>query len=181
MIEVNREELAWAAGFFDGEGSAGVCTGSSGRFYLTLSVGQNNQSTLVRFQKAVLGLGRQYGPYTYKKRPNTKPWYNWKVSTFQSVQAVIAVLWQFLSEPKRFQIKQALTAWKGQSKKKRGRPRSHQTDKSALGRTVRDVAATKTSTADEYACAVLADSAKGVSQSRAVLSPVGKAGENLNG
>ncbi len=59
-------ELAWAGGFFDGEGST-CCTYSNGKPYtrISLSIGQKNEegnriaSTLLRFQQAV-GTGKIY-------------------------------------------------------------------------------------------------------------------------
>ena len=53
-----REELAWAAGFFDGEGSTILTTKTDKRLgQLSLSVAQSaDPETLYRFRDAVKGL-----------------------------------------------------------------------------------------------------------------------------
>jgi hypothetical protein len=50
MTQCSRLELAWAAGFFDGEGSASVCG------TIVITIGQVNRENLFRFQRAV-GIG----------------------------------------------------------------------------------------------------------------------------
>lgn len=63
-------ELAWAAGFFEGEGC--VSTGRGRQYmYLVLNITQNNLYPLLRFQNAVYGHGKVYGPYTRKVSPFT--------------------------------------------------------------------------------------------------------------
>lgn len=55
-------ELAWAAGFFDGEGCFG------GQRYLSASIGQVNRTNLFRFQAAV-GVGVVSRPYDKGNKP----------------------------------------------------------------------------------------------------------------
>jgi len=102
-VDVNREELAWAAGFFDGEGCA--CSpredGIGSSPVLTLS--QIDSFVLRRFKEAVGGIGLLYGPYTSGRRPNQKPQWKWQSQSFETTQAVIALLWNFLSPVKRSQ------------------------------------------------------------------------------
>jgi hypothetical protein len=106
-VKINREELAWAAGFFDGEGSTLVVRPKL-KEYLVLSVGQIDPKPLERFQKAVLNIGQIYGPYT-RKRPNHQPSYYFKAFRFEYIQAIIAMLWCFLSPAKKNQYKEALS------------------------------------------------------------------------
>lgn len=101
-----REELAWCAGFYDGEGNSGLTTQS----YPRLSIGQTEISTLERFQKATR-VGAIYGPY---KRPQ-QGWssiYMYVANGSQEVQAVGAMLWEFLSQPKRDQLTNTLVLGK---------------------------------------------------------------------
>ena len=117
MFIPNREELAWAAGFFDGEGSAHFAVGlrkkqTGGRVVfsqLHLNVAQANREELERFQKAV-GVGRIYGPYT-NKGPNNKPHWRYFAGAFPSFQHVMVVLWPFLCSRKRAQLKKAHQAF----------------------------------------------------------------------
>jgi hypothetical protein len=105
-----REELAWAAGFFDGEGTVGgYCKDGEVRINFVLKVYQTERSTLERFKAAVWGLGTVYGPYFRKDRKAYhKPSYHYGVTGHRNVQAVVAMLWPFLSAPKKEQVRKAL-------------------------------------------------------------------------
>lgn len=111
-MTINTHELAWAAGFFDGEGSTSASHNRpGGPGHLSVAVGQTNRETLERFQRAVGGLGKIYGP----RRPSKASFgkvqrWDWKTTNFQAGQAVIAMLWRFLSEPKREQAQRILEA-----------------------------------------------------------------------
>lgn len=105
MIQPNREELAWAAGFFDGEGCT-VQRHIKGNVYPALSVSQVERAPLERFQRAVGGLGTIGKAYQYGRMKNSIQ--HWHVSSFTEVQAVIAMLWGFLCQPKRDQYKRVL-------------------------------------------------------------------------
>lgn len=106
---MSRESLAWAAGFFDGEGS----TLLSKRHQLTISVAQSGDEgrlILERFNQSVGGIGKVKGPYT-TKGPTHKPVYVFGVYGFEKVQAIIAMLWPWLTEPKRRQASGRLSAF----------------------------------------------------------------------
>lgn len=110
MIEVNRENLAWAAGFFDGEGTVG-CRKGPKKVQLQLKVGQADPETLEKFLDAI-GFGKIYGPYTHDKRPNRKPMWNYTVTKHEHVQAAIAMMWPFLGTIKREDALRALTTYR---------------------------------------------------------------------
>lgn len=100
--EVSREELAWAAGFFDGEGyiAGHNCRGSGQR----LQIPQVDRRALDRFQRA-MGFGKVVGPW-----PNGKfsPRYHYRVGRFAEVQAAIALMWTWLGPVKKEQARNAL-------------------------------------------------------------------------
>lgn len=111
-------ELAWAAGFFDGEGTI-ACSFShrktsrdGGNRTLQIQIGQTDPFVLRRFQKAVGGLGVVYGPYSRPNGRAKKIWF-WSVANFEHVQAVVAMLWKFLSPIKRQQAFLALQKVRG--------------------------------------------------------------------
>lgn len=86
---MNREELAWSAGFFDGEGWVGI----SGRGkQLCLRVVQVDRMVLDRFAAAV-GIGRVTGPRA-RRDPNWRPIFVYQLGGFHLTQAVMAMLWQ---------------------------------------------------------------------------------------
>jgi hypothetical protein len=120
MILVNREDLAWAAGLFDGEGHT-RCDGGS----LKLSVAQKDREVLDRFVSAV-GVGKVYGPYATASKDCLM--HNVLVSG-ANAQAAIAMLWAFLGTVKRQQAADSLSnaKWRtpgvctnGHNKKKYG-------------------------------------------------------------
>lgn len=107
-----REELAWAAGFFDGEGNFGarlnnVRRGKGAYWTVQLRITQHHPEVLHRFRAAVKGVGKVYGPYErpYKDRTTTK-WvyaaYGW------DAHAVAAMIFSFLGTVKRTQIKSGM-------------------------------------------------------------------------
>jgi hypothetical protein len=61
---LDGQELAWAAGFFDGEGCTFLSHGGAGgrKRYPRLSVGQNHREPLDRLAAAI-GAGNVVGPY----------------------------------------------------------------------------------------------------------------------
>lgn len=94
-------ELAWAAGFFDGEGwtTPQRRTLRSGRpvMYIQIGVSQVDRRPLERFAAAV-----RTGNIT--RKGGTSPCLNWRCSRFAEVLRVMDELWPYLSEPKREQF-----------------------------------------------------------------------------
>lgn len=111
-------ELAWAAGFFDGEGCTSTHLVKANHrnpeyMGLVMRVGQTDREPLERFQAAV-GCGNIGGPYYRRNRPSAQPYYQWSVSG-ERVEAVLDLLWEWLSTPKRLQaqkVRQALIEWR---------------------------------------------------------------------
>lgn len=112
---MNDTELAWAAGFFDGEGSAFVNhqrkvphkdRANPASYDITtpvLSVCQVDVRPLLRFSKAVNGR-KPTGPYKHKKEGHNK-YYRWDACGRPSVHRIVTLLWPYLSEPKKEQIR----------------------------------------------------------------------------
>lgn len=108
-------ELAWAAGFFDGEGTAyPVFSKWQGRTYPTfrMQVSQHGDYALAlleRFQTAIGGAGKIYGPCcgaatAPSRKPHWKPRYIWTIQGIVKCQSVYSQLWSFLGPCKRDQI-----------------------------------------------------------------------------
>ena len=111
---VDRESLAWAAGFFDGEGHVGFQTrrtraGTTHRL-AQVQVCQSHREPLDRLVVA-LGVGRVNGPYR-TKNPKAQPYWAYRVSTHEGVQHLAASLWPWLGAVKREQFRAVLTRWK---------------------------------------------------------------------
>lgn len=90
-------ELAWCAGFFEGEGNFEY---SSDRRRVCLV--NTDLDTLERFHNH-MGVGKIHGPYRYPKNPTWKPRYQWRVSYWLDVKLVIEALWPHLSERRKQQ------------------------------------------------------------------------------
>lgn len=103
---VNTHELAWAAGFFDGEGST-----HSNQPSLQLTVGQVNLDNLHRFMAAIgatSGLGK---PKTYQNR---KPFSQFRVYGAKAIRA-INLLWPYLGKEKQMQAVRAMLIYGSRS------------------------------------------------------------------
>jgi hypothetical protein len=104
-MPLDHELLAWAAGFFDGEGST-IAKSDSRRpdyFQLEISVSQLGAigvpSVLMKFQRAMLGIGGI--------NPQPDDMYKWCARGKMAVPLALALLWPWLGTVKR---QQALTA-----------------------------------------------------------------------
>jgi hypothetical protein len=114
-MSVDREALAWAAGFFDGEGTAVLANQNSTRprDYLTpcLAVTQHyDPETIHRFHRAVNDLGSVTGPHTNKGTAYHPRWM-WQCRRPHEVLAVVPMLRPWLSGPKRRQIAAVMSAY----------------------------------------------------------------------
>ena len=102
-------DYAWAAGFFDGEGSFMTAYHAKRKdgtthAYPQASLGQvglHGRVLLERFRDAI-GFGKVFGPYMpVKHKPHWQPRYQWEGSGLEKVQALLALLWFKLGSPKR--------------------------------------------------------------------------------
>ncbi len=121
MAWTAETEMAWAAGFFDGEGSIGATQDKRNRrrISIQMSVGQSGSDTappesLNRFHQ-IIGVGKIYkrraGPGHLGKK---QMWY-WRASNVNDTQIAIRLLLPFIIE-KRDQIAEAVALrneWKG--------------------------------------------------------------------
>lgn len=99
---MNREEIAWAGGFYEGEGC--IFSRYVRRMkdpYTSLIINNTDLEPLERFQAAV-GLGHIRGPYQ-PKQGQRQPQYHYEVNGFEKSQAIIAMLWPFLSARRKAQ------------------------------------------------------------------------------
>jgi len=118
----NREELAWAAGFFDGEGSFGVYRAKPRTYrgetksntYLRMSVAQAGSDQppelLLRFRNAVANLG-QIRPRRITHL-GKKPMWIWQAERVNDIQAVVAMLWPWLGARNRERMKTGIKQYR---------------------------------------------------------------------
>jgi hypothetical protein len=94
--------LAWAAGFYDGEGSTVFCTkrGGHGSFQ-SITVTQVDRQSLDRFVRAI-GLGRVVGPY-HRRNKNHQAYFQVTIYNIEGVCSALSQLWPYLGDAKRNQ------------------------------------------------------------------------------
>lgn len=100
-------EIAWAAGFFDGEGCTFCAKHHSGSRSLQMTVAQTQRENLVRLQAALQNLGNITGPIILDNR---KPIYTWRACG-PVAQDCINLLRPYLCKEKSEQASSALLAW----------------------------------------------------------------------
>lgn len=95
--------IAWAAGFFDGEGSITACQDNKNgrRISVQMSVAQSGPVdtpplSLVRFQETV-GVGKIY-PRPVDDRLGKKPMWYWRASNVGDIRAAVSILVPYLIE-----------------------------------------------------------------------------------
>lgn len=117
----DREELAWATGFFDGEGCFSYMERAR---YGVATIGQTDPRVLERFRDAVR-VGKVYGPYRkeYPGRLSKRPQWIYRAHRREHVQAIAAMLWFKLGPIKREQALGVLRRY--QNSCRRGHPKIH--------------------------------------------------------
>lgn len=103
-MNMNKIELAWAAGFMDGDGcftyEVGVERPRAVAAQAVRQVDENVPHVLERLRNAVGGVG-EIAKGNPPKYPHHKQQFYWRTTTFEEFQAVISMLWCFLSPYKR--------------------------------------------------------------------------------
>lgn len=105
---VNREDLAWAAGLFEGEG----CFTSRRDYRLVfakrppcVAISMTDKDRLDKFM-AIVGMGRVV---PLNPRTNCKPSWRWLATSFEECQGVVGLLWAWLG-PRRREAAQIMLA-----------------------------------------------------------------------
>lgn len=111
---MSNTERAWAAGFFDGEGSTVPNRTRNGNLNPpSISINQASDNdlppeVLERFCRAVGVMGKITGPYIQENR---KPRYNIRYGRLSDVRSVLEALWPYLGSVKREQATRCMDAY----------------------------------------------------------------------
>ncbi len=111
MIPVSL--LAWAAGFFDGEGCFHIAYTQNEKRYPQVSVSQSGvlgHELLLKFDRAVGKIGTLYGPKLPGRNQTLCRW-QWEASGITKVEQVYLTLRPFLGTTKREQAARVITAY----------------------------------------------------------------------
>lgn len=110
----SREDIAWLAGYLEGEGSFMY---HAGRNVLEVKIASTDEDALIR---AGTIMGKMptgpYGPYADK--PHWKPQWNLTV-TNATAYAVMMAVFPFMMERRKTQIEQAVIGWLTRKRKVR--------------------------------------------------------------
>jgi hypothetical protein len=115
-LEIDSTNLAYCAALFDGEGNIRCCVcrhkwKPSEVRMIRLGIKMTDLEPLEKF-KSFIGMGKILGPYREKRWPaHYKSIYIYLVQDFETAQAVIALVWKWLSAPKRRQASVALKGY----------------------------------------------------------------------
>ena len=109
-MKLDTHEIAWAAGFFDGEGTTSIQFVENRSPRLRLSLSQKSTYCLLRFRKAIKGRGQIYSH-------GQREMHQFITTRFEDTQFVVALLWKYLSYEKREQAKAAIKIYKANYKK----------------------------------------------------------------
>jgi hypothetical protein len=104
------EQAAWAAGFFDGEGTVGLA-GRRGQPGVAMSIPQASDrgvpETLERF-RVIVGGGTITGPRLVRSPWSKLPQYRWQLTRFAEIDRVVAMLYPYADVVKREQMTRCL-------------------------------------------------------------------------
>jgi len=102
----SREDLAWAAGLFEGEGCFSTRHYSRDRSLLA-KIKMSDEAVVSKFHK-VIKVGNVTGPYLALKK---KPVWIWQVGSFEGVQHTISSLWNWLGTRRRTRAKELINLY----------------------------------------------------------------------
>jgi hypothetical protein len=100
-VDWSREDLAWCAGIFEGEGSFSFSR-VGGRTYVKATVAMTDHDVVERFASTV-----GFGSVTYPYPPSwagRKPKAVWSTHSFEKVQALAAATWPWLGARRRARV-----------------------------------------------------------------------------
>ena len=101
----DKIDLAWAAGFFDGEGNVSVKRHNN-YTRANASIAQVDRRVLDKFV-GIVGFGKVYGPYQ-PRTPNSHEYYALHFTRFWEIQQLGVLLWDNLGLIKKDQFRTAL-------------------------------------------------------------------------
>ena len=105
---VSREQLAWASGLFEGEGSFTVQ--NRGKYVSIVAELAMTDEDRVRQFHSIIGVGN-VTKHTNPIKDYYKPVFTWKTGSFEGVQSVIAALWFWLGPRRKARAKEILAIY----------------------------------------------------------------------
>lgn len=108
----SNTDLAWLAGFIDGEGHFGgrETKGKVNAYYITcyLSISQKDPQLLYKVQR-IVGAGSVNGPYLIQTRFTI---YSYRYTGYKNLRLLLPQIWPYLGIPKKQQANAVLRKYK---------------------------------------------------------------------
>jgi intein/homing endonuclease len=118
MFAPSREDIAWLAGLYEGEGTCVEQTNYKGLYKIRISM--TDKDVIERAQNIFNGLGSIATSSKYDR----KSVFHWSLSSKEEVQAFLAMVWPWLGERRKERAKEALISLR--DREHRGqRPQGH--------------------------------------------------------
>lgn len=106
-MKATPEEIAWAAGLFEGEGSVSLKHDKRGNPAPVLSLGMTDQDTVEKFA-AIIGVNQ---PHRFTPGPSHyKDMYRWQTQSIAVFRQVMEQFWPYLSYRRRQKFLEVYTA-----------------------------------------------------------------------
>lgn len=111
----NREQLAWLAGFYEGEGNVNGAIYDRGDHYartIRFNVDQQDESqfSLLKAKKIIMGLGVPENHITFDMNKRSKCW-KLRVNRFEDVEKIYLAIWEWLSPRRKAQVQEAFIVY----------------------------------------------------------------------
>jgi hypothetical protein len=109
---MTETEIAWVAGFLEGEGSFGVYSRRSGYRYLLLQVSSTDRDVLERL-RSVVGHGSICGPVNQKHPRNRSTWspeYRYSTSSTTKLPVLLNAILPYMGERRASKIREMMAA-----------------------------------------------------------------------
>lgn len=102
----NREDLAWAAGLFEGEGFVGPHDYRKHRPAWMMAVVMTDEDVVRRFHR-IVGVGTVCGPAKPRAEGHLPTW-RWQVASRKYIYALCVALWPFMGRRRQERMTQAI-------------------------------------------------------------------------
>ena len=110
-VGLKREDIIWAAGLFEGEGSISITTIASGKMYPRIKIKMTDEDTIKKFA-SIFGL-------THRSVQKDKSWKShykdaWYAdSSGKRAVAILYMIFPWLGERRKCRVEEVLSLWRG--------------------------------------------------------------------
>lgn len=106
---ITKEQTAWAAGLFEGEGFINFRPGNGDKLYVRLGIRMTDRDVLDRFC-AIVGVGKIYGPFpaTSPADGEAKDYSEWRTFRSEDVRRILETFMSYFGERRAIKAEEAM-------------------------------------------------------------------------